>query len=116
MQSWHDCRNHKGHGVFASEMPYDEISPCIRYTTKPILVREITIIGSMTPTTVRSAEAGHWGKDIRSDLHVAIEPRDEGGIELGLESRVSSYYGEAILTQARRVLENLGLKNARISI
>ena len=70
----------------------------------------------MTPTTVRSAEAGHWGKDTRSDLHVTIEPRDEGGIELGLESRVSSYYGEAILTQARRVLESLGLKNAKVSI
>jgi citrate lyase subunit beta/citryl-CoA lyase len=70
----------------------------------------------MTPTTARSAEAGHWGNDIRSDLHVAVEPRDEGGIELGLESRVSSYYGEAILLQARRVLDNLGVKNARVSI
>jgi len=64
----------------------------------------------------KSAEAGSWGKEIRSDLHVAIEPRDSGGIELGLESRVAPYYGEAILAQARQVLETLGVKNARVSI
>jgi citrate lyase subunit beta / citryl-CoA lyase len=71
----------------------------------------------MTPTTTsRPAEAGHWGKDIRSDLHVAIEPRDAGGLEVGLESRVAPYYGEAILTQTRHVLEALGVKNAKVSI
>jgi citrate lyase subunit beta/citryl-CoA lyase len=64
----------------------------------------------------KSAEAGHWGKDVRSDLHVAIEPQDSGGIELGLESRVAPYYGEAILSQARHVLETLGVKNAKVSI
>src|SRR5437016_7530121 len=64
----------------------------------------------------KSAEAGHSGKDVRSDLHVAIEPRDSGGIELGLESRVGPYYGEAILAQARHVLETLGVKNAKVSI
>ena len=64
----------------------------------------------------RPAEAGHWGKDIRADLHVAIEPRDNGGIELAFESRVAPYYGEAILSQARQVLETLGVKNAKVSI
>lgn len=62
------------------------------------------------------AEAGHWGKDIRSDLHVAIEPRDSGGLEVGLESRVAPYYGDAILGQTRQVLETLGVKNARVAI
>jgi citrate lyase subunit beta/citryl-CoA lyase len=70
----------------------------------------------MTPITPRSAEAGHWGKDVRSDLHVAIEPREGGGIELSLESRVAPYYGEAILAQARQTLESLGVKDARVSI
>src|SRR6201987_3215748 len=70
----------------------------------------------MSPAQAKRAEAGHWGKEIRSDLHVAIEPRDGGGVELGLESRVAPYYGEAILGQARQVLENLGVKNARVSI
>src|SRR5579864_2469465 len=66
--------------------------------------------------TSRAAEAGHWGKEVRSDLHVAVEPRDSGGIELGLESRVAPYYGEAILAQVRQVLETLNVKNARVSI
>lgn len=64
----------------------------------------------------RPAEAGHWGKEIRSDLHVAIEPRDSGGLEVGLESRVAPYYGEAILTQSRHVLETLSVKNAKVAI
>jgi citrate lyase subunit beta/citryl-CoA lyase len=62
------------------------------------------------------AEAGHWGKDIRSDLHVAIEPRDSGGLEVGLESRVAPYYGDAILSQTRQVLETLGVENAKVAI
>src|ERR1700751_6151983 len=70
----------------------------------------------MSPAQAKRAEAGHWGKEIRSDLHVAIEPRDGGGVELGLESRVAPYYGEAILGQARQTLESLGVKNARVSI
>jgi len=63
-----------------------------------------------------SAEAGHWGKDVRSDLHVAIEPRHDGGLEIGLESRVGLYYGDSILGQTRLVLETLGVKHARISV
>ena len=64
----------------------------------------------------KSAEAGHWGKEVRSDLHVAIEPSDSGGSEFGRDSRVAPYYGEAILAQARQVLEALGVKNARVFI
>jgi citrate lyase subunit beta / citryl-CoA lyase len=70
----------------------------------------------MTTIQHKSAEAGHWGKDIRSDLHVALEPRDSGGLELTLESRVAPYYGDAIQIQARQVLEALGIKNARVTI
>ena len=64
----------------------------------------------------KNAEAGHYGKDIRSDLHVALEPRDTGGLELILESRVAPYYGDAIQDQARQVLESLGIRQARITI
>ena len=65
---------------------------------------------------MNAAEAGHYGKEIRSDLHVAVEPRDTGGLELTLESRVAPYYGNAIQAQARQVLENLGIKQAQITI
>ena len=65
---------------------------------------------------VKSAEAGHWGKDVRSDLHVAIEPRDGGGLQISLESRVAPYYGSSILAQTRQVLESLGVKHALVTI
>jgi citrate lyase subunit beta / citryl-CoA lyase len=73
----------------------------------------------MTPlqeTKTHSAEAGHWGKDVRSDVHVAIETRSGGGLEITMESRVAPYYGDSILAQARQVLESLGAKHARVSI
>ena len=67
-------------------------------------------------TISRATEAGHWGKDIRSDVHVAFEVRDGGGVEISLESRVAPYYGNAILEQARAVLDELRVKHARVSI
>lgn len=62
------------------------------------------------------SEAGHYGKDIRSDLHVAFEPRDGGGLEINLDSRVAPYYGASILAQTREVLDDLGIKHARVTI
>ena len=67
-------------------------------------------------TSPRSAEAGHWGKDVRSDVHVAFETRDSGGVEISLESRVAPYYGAAIMEQTREVLGELGVKHARVAI
>jgi citrate lyase subunit beta/citryl-CoA lyase len=53
---------------------------------------------------------------VRSDLHVAIELRSEGAIEIALESRVGAYYGENIQTQAGRVLADLGVRDARVAL
>jgi len=83
----------------------------------PSVVNGLSPMSSATGiTSVRPAEAGHYGKDVRSDLHVTIEPRDSGGLEIGLESRVSLYYGDSILAQTRQVLQDLGVKHARVSI
>ena len=65
---------------------------------------------------METAEAGHWGKDVRSDVHVSIEPRPAGGIQISLESRVAAYYGEAIRVQSLQVLESLGVKHAQVAI
>jgi len=67
-------------------------------------------------TAVAAAQAGRWGKEVRSDVQVAIESRDRGGLEIALESRVSAYYGDSILQQTRAVLETLGIKHARVAI
>lgn len=64
----------------------------------------------------RIGEAGHSGADIRSDLHVRIEPRERGGIAVELESRVKAYYGESIHRQAEEVLEALGVRHAQVQI
>ena len=64
----------------------------------------------------RAGEAGHWGADIRSDLHVRIEPCSRGGIDIELESRVKPYYGDAICRQAEEVLEALGVRHAQVQI
>src|SRR5215468_1760786 len=73
-------------------------------------------MSSATEARSRTAEAGHWGKEIRSDLHVAFEAQTGGGIEISLDSRVAPYYGQAILQQAREVLDELGVKHARVTI
>ena len=66
--------------------------------------------------TKRVGEAGHWGKDVRSDAHVWIEPRERGGIDIVLESRVKPYYGEAIRSQTESVLNNLAIPHAQVLI
>jgi len=63
-----------------------------------------------------AGEAGHSGAEIRSDVHVRIEPRDRGGIDIELESRVKPYYGDAIRRQAEEVLEALGVQHAQVAI
>src|SRR3981081_395802 len=65
-------------------------------------------------TISRATEAGHWGKEIRSDVHVAFEVRDGGGVEISLESRVAPYYGNAILEQARAGLDELCAKHSGV--
>ncbi|MFZ0774170.1 MAG: aldolase/citrate lyase family protein [Candidatus Sulfotelmatobacter sp.] len=66
--------------------------------------------------TKPAGEAGHWGPEIRSDAHVRIEPRERGGIDLELESRVKPYYGESIRRQAEEALEALGVQHAQVAI
>ncbi len=62
------------------------------------------------------AEAGRSGPDVRSDLRVTFEPRNSGGIEIELQSRVAPYYGDSIRAQAQDVLAELGIAHARIAI
>lgn len=66
--------------------------------------------------TKRVGEAGHWGKDVRSDAHVWIEPRDRGGIDVVLESRVNAYYGDSIRKQIEDVLTELGVHRAQVLV
>lgn len=71
---------------------------------------------SVATSSSRATEAGHWGNEVRSDVHVAFEAQESGGIEISLDSRVAPYYGNSILEQAREVLGELGVKHARVTI
>ena len=73
-------------------------------------------MSTATHISITAAEAGHYGRDIRSDLHVAIEPEADGGIEIALDSRVSFCYGDSILQQTRQALEALEVSHARVCI
>jgi len=66
--------------------------------------------------TKHTGEAGHWGQDIRSDVHVRIEPREHGGIDIELESRVKPYYSDSIRRQTEEVLEALDVQHAQVII
>lgn len=67
-------------------------------------------------TETRTGEAGHAGAEVRSDLRVRIEPRDRGGVEIDLHSRVETYYGDSIRRQAEEILEALGVGHAHVKI
>ncbi|MGB9157820.1 MAG: aldolase/citrate lyase family protein [Candidatus Sulfotelmatobacter sp.] len=66
--------------------------------------------------TKHAGEAGHSGPEIRSDVHVRIEPLEHGGVSVALESRVKPYYGDAIRRQTEEVLEALGVRHAQVAI
>ena len=63
-----------------------------------------------------AGEAGHSGAEIRSDVQVRVEPRDRGGVDIAIESRVQAYYGTSIRRQGEEVLEALGVRHAQVQI
>lgn len=64
----------------------------------------------------RRGEAGPRGEDIRSDLHVAVELLESGGLQIALQSKVASLYGHSIREIAGRVLRALAVEHARVGI
>jgi citrate lyase subunit beta/citryl-CoA lyase len=73
-----------------------------------------TMSATTGANTTHRGEAGREGADVRSDLHVAFEPHEAGGIEIEVRSRVEALYGAAIEAQARQVLSALKIPHGRI--
>ncbi len=61
-------------------------------------------------------EAGRQGDDVRSDLHVALEVKQSGGLEIDAVSKVDAFFGKSIRDTAGQVLTTLGVAHARIDI
>ena len=62
------------------------------------------------------ATTGNKGKTVRSDCFISLELKDDGGIDLQLESKVEVMYGESIKKLAFEMLEFFGIKNAFLKI
>lgn len=58
--------------------------------------------------------AGNKGKGVRSDCFVSVELTSGGGIRLELDSRVAVMYGNAIRNEVHALLDQLGIRDARI--
>jgi citrate lyase subunit beta/citryl-CoA lyase len=65
---------------------------------------------------LKHGEAGRAGGDVRSDVHVTVEERSSGGIEVALQSRVALYYGDNIRRQVHDVLRTLCVAHAHVTI
>ena len=71
----------------------------------------------MNPTEgATPGEAGPVGDDVRSDVHVTVDLRSSGGLEVHVKSRVAAMYGDAIHGAAVDVLGALQVSHARVDI
>jgi citrate lyase subunit beta/citryl-CoA lyase len=66
--------------------------------------------------TIKTARAGNQGDRIRSDCQVTLQIRDQGGIDIRLQSKVNRMFGEQIRQQAQEVLQTLGIRDALLEI
>ncbi len=64
----------------------------------------------------RISEAGNEGSAIRSDIHIRIEEKASSGIEINLESKVKTLYGDSIKALIHEGAEYYGLTGARIDL
>jgi len=64
----------------------------------------------------QQAFAGNRGEGVRSDCFVELEISSKGGIQIALESKVERMFGNQIKELAVNVLEELGVKHARVHL
>ncbi len=61
-------------------------------------------------------EAGDRGPKVRSDCWIAVEKRDQGGLEINLKSKVAGMYGDSIQTLLEDGCRTLGLEHALVEV
>jgi citrate lyase subunit beta/citryl-CoA lyase len=69
-----------------------------------------------TPRRATTGEAGRRGEDVRSDLFVSVEIRPSGGLEVTVDSKVESFYGDSIRRAAASAFQKFRVKHARMHI
>ncbi len=63
-----------------------------------------------------TASAGRKGPGVRSDCWVQIETRQSGGLEIRLQSKVASMYGDSINRLAEETLARLDIEHAAVDL
>ena len=59
---------------------------------------------------------GNKGKGIRSDCSVTLEITDSGGIQIDLQSKVKTLFGDSIIELCKKELKFFGINNCKIKI
>jgi citrate lyase subunit beta/citryl-CoA lyase len=62
------------------------------------------------------AVAGNKGDSIRSDCYVELELTKKDGIQIDLQSKVKTLFGDSIIDLCKRELKFFGIKNCKIKI
>ena len=62
------------------------------------------------------AIAGNRGNSIRSDCYVELELTKKNGIQIDLQSKVKTLFGDSIIDLCKRELKFFGIKNCMIKI
>ena len=62
------------------------------------------------------AISGNLGPRIRSDCQITFELTDNSGIQIELNSKVKTMFGDDIINQCKNILDFFEIKNAKISI
>lgn len=65
---------------------------------------------------ITRAEAGRRGESVRSDVFVAVELKEAGGLTLDVASRAAALFGDSIREDVSRVATSFGLMNAIIRV
>ena len=66
--------------------------------------------------TVKTAEAGRRGSDVRSDCWVQVTLAESGGVDLKVTSKVESMYGDSIRALVAEVLAALKVRHAKVEV
>ena len=60
--------------------------------------------------------AGNRGDSIRSDCYIELELAQKGGIQINLQSKVKTLFGDSIIDLCKREMKFFGIKNCKITI
>jgi len=65
---------------------------------------------------INKASAGQRGEKVRSDCYIEIELKTSGGLDLNIQSKVASMYGDSIRNDILNMCSFFGIENASVLV